>query len=520
MVSRNNSISSGQNNKKNQTIKVGTPANDVNNAAVQLYVENNTPNASWILGLNKKRKKINSLLQFYAVTDALAIIVGYFMAWSMLAIVALPDLQQTGILTFYEMNQFRVGSYIAVALGCLLWFQYKGHYRVRMNFWLDLRNVISTFAVGMMLNCFLQVSIKNDLSRLWLVFAWVFAAFNVVLFRGMFRRYLRNNGAWNVPTLLVGSGKTAEETKIALQAEVSLGYVITAQIDNLPLAFMQSGRSWEKLCDSLNVEYVVIALDGKEMDEAEKPIAQLMRENIPFSISPPRRNLPVLDMVPQYFFNSDVKLLTHNSGLEQPMPRIVKRTFDIIVSGIALVVISPVMFCIAMLVKRDGGSVFFGHKRIGKNGTTFSCLKFRSMIANSQAVLEKHLAENPEARAEWAATQKLKNDPRVTKFGNFLRASSLDELPQLLNVLRGEMSLVGPRPIVQDEVSKYDYDIAHYYRVSPGITGLWQVSGQNDVSYAQRVKMDSWYVRNWSLWHDIAILCKTIPALLKRQGAY
>ncbi|MBY0406141.1 MAG: sugar transferase, partial [Rickettsiales bacterium] len=144
----------------------------------------------------------------------------------------------------------------------------------------------------------------------------------------------------------------------------------------------------------------------------------------------------------------------------------------------------------------------------------------RSMVANSAEVLEQYLAANPEAREEWDADQKLKNDPRITAVGAFLRKTSLDELPQLINVLRGEMSLVGPRPIVTAEVDKYDYDIAHYYRVSPGITGLWQVSGRNDVSYAQRVQMDSWYVRNWSLWHDIAILCKTVPALLQSRGAY
>lgn len=520
MVSRNNSASQEQKKEKNQSFNVNTPANDIDSNSLSLYTENTLSGASGHFSKRDKRKKFNRMLQAYVVTDAAAIVFGFLLAWGLLALSTLPNVQQTGLLAFYEQNKFRTGSYFAVAIGCLLWFQHKGHYRVRVNFWLDLRNVISTFSVGMMVNCFLQVQLKNDLTRLWLVFAWVFAAFSVILFRGLLRRYLRAKGKWNVPTLLVGSGNTAEETQTALGSEISLGYVITAQIKNLPLAFMQAGRSWEKLCALYNVEYVVIALDGKEMEEAEKPIAQLMRESVPFSISPPRRNLPVLDMVPQYFFNSDVKLLTHTSGLEQPMPRFVKRAFDIAVSGTALLVASPLMLVIGIMVKRDGGPMFFGHKRIGKNGKTFSCLKFRSMIADSQAVLERYLAENPEAKAEWDATQKLKNDPRVTAFGNFLRSSSLDELPQLLNVLRGEMSLVGPRPIVSDEVSKYDYDIAHYYRVSPGVTGLWQVSGRNDVSYAQRVKMDSWYVRNWSLWHDIAILFKTVPALLKRQGAY
>ncbi|MFZ4542142.1 MAG: sugar transferase, partial [Rickettsiales bacterium] len=141
-------------------------------------------------------------------------------------------------------------------------------------------------------------------------------------------------------------------------------------------------------------------------------------------------------------------------------------------------------------------------------------------IHNSQAVLERHLADNPEARVEWEADHKLKNDPRVTRFGRFLRKSSLDELPQLINVLKGEMSLVGPRPIVTAEVVKYRGAIADYYAVSPGITGLWQISGRNDVSYDQRVKLDSAYVRNWSLGRDIAIMFKTLPAMFQRSGAY
>jgi undecaprenyl-phosphate galactose phosphotransferase len=142
------------------------------------------------------------------------------------------------------------------------------------------------------------------------------------------------------------------------------------------------------------------------------------------------------------------------------------------------------------------------------------------MGVNSDAVLKKYLANNPMALAEWQCDHKLRNDPRVTRFGRFLRRTSIDELPQLLNVLKGDMSIVGPRPIIVAETEKYDSDISHYYRVRPGITGLWQVSGRNDVSYKERVSMDSWYVRNWSLWHDIAIICKTIPVVLKREGAY
>lgn len=197
-----------------------------------------------------------------------------------------------------------------------------------------------------------------------------------------------------------------------------------------------------------------------------------------------------------------------------------KRSMDVLVSGTALVLLSPLMLTLAVLVKRDGGPALFGHARLGKNGETFKCLKFRSMIHNSQEVLVRYLAENAEARAEWEADHKLKNDPRVTRVGSFLRRSSLDELPQLINVLKGEMSLVGPRPIVTAEVVKYDRAIAYYYSVRPGITGLWQVSGRNDVSYDERVQLDSFYVRNWSFWRDVAIMLKTVPALLGRSGAY
>jgi len=455
------------------------------------------------------RRKFNQVLQLYIVTDMTALVLGFFCAWGM----------TTAINGTNAYDTSKLLGFLTIATGCLLWFQNKGHYNVRMNFWAELQNVLGTLGFAMMVDGFFQFATKQDFSRMWLMSGWIFAAVGIILLRGLLRGRLRKQGVWQVRTLLVGNGHTAKDTRAALKSEARLGFEITAQIKNLPETFMQAGRSWERLCKQYGVDYVIIALDGLDLEKAEQSIAQLVRESVPFSISPPRRHLP-MDMVPQYFFNYDVKLLTHNSGLEQPMPRFIKRMFDIVVSGLLLLILSPVILVIAAMTKLEGDPVFFGHLRLGKNGKPFSCWKFRSMMPGSEAILQRYLAENPEAKAEWEATQKLKNDPRVTRLGNFLRRTSLDELPQLVNVLRGDMSLVGPRPIVIAEVPKYDHDIAHYYRVSPGITGLWQVSGRNDVTYEQRVQMDSWYVRNWSLWHDIAILCKTIPALMNRQGAY
>lgn len=162
----------------------------------------------------------------------------------------------------------------------------------------------------------------------------------------------------------------------------------------------------------------------------------------------------------------------------------------------------------------------YKQKRVGKNGKEFNCYKFRSMVVDSKERLEKLLATNPEAREEWERDFKLKNDPRITKSGAFLRKTSLDELPQLLNVLKGEMSLVGPRPIVQKEVPKYEQYIKEYYMVLPGITGLWQVSGRSDTTYPERVAMDMWYVHNWSVWLDIVLLWRTAAAVIQSRGAY
>jgi exopolysaccharide production protein ExoY len=186
-----------------------------------------------------------------------------------------------------------------------------------------------------------------------------------------------------------------------------------------------------------------------------------------------------------------------------------------------VVVLAPLLVLVALLVfLQDGGPILFGHQRIGMRGRPFVCLKFRTMAKDSDRRLAQLLAEDPEARAEWERDHKLRNDPRVTPLGQFLRRSSLDELPQLLNVIRGEMSLVGPRPIVQAEVRRYGCRIRHYYAVKPGITGLWQVSGRNDVSYRRRVAMDCYYARHRSLLLDGRLLVLTVPAVLIRRGSY
>jgi len=189
-------------------------------------------------------------------------------------------------------------------------------------------------------------------------------------------------------------------------------------------------------------------------------------------------------------------------------------------AAVLLVVLAPLMLCIAWRIWReDGAPVLFGHWRVGQRGHLFRCLKFRSMVRSADRVLTELLAQDPKAGEEWVRDHKLRDDPRIMRVGHFLRRTSLDELPQLLNVLRGEMNLVGPRPVVVQEVPRYGEHKRHYLSVKPGMTGLWQVSGRNNLSYAQRVALDARYVETRSLRSDLRILVRTVSVLVTRDGA-
>ncbi|MCC7476806.1 MAG: undecaprenyl-phosphate galactose phosphotransferase WbaP [Pirellulales bacterium] len=208
-------------------------------------------------------------------------------------------------------------------------------------------------------------------------------------------------------------------------------------------------------------------------------------------------------------------------NLMLPGPRLTKRCLDLVVTLIGGIFLLPLFFCLALIVKLSSrGPAFYGHKRIGRYGVPFKAWKFRTMFENSNVVLEKYLEDNPELKEEWQRDHKLRFDPRVTRIGRFMRKTSLDELPQLWNVIRGDMSLVGPRPIVTDEIVKYGPHYGLYTMVKPGITGLWQVSGRNNTTYEERVQLDAYYVRNWSPWGDVFLLIKTIRIVVFARGAY
>ena len=213
--------------------------------------------------------------------------------------------------------------------------------------------------------------------------------------------------------------------------------------------------------------------------------------------------------------STEVAPVRHSPGLAS------QRAVDLVLTVLAIVALAPLMLTLAFLIwVSDGGPALYGHVRVGHMGQLFRCWKFRSMVADADKTLAAHLAADPEARAEWEASHKLRRDPRITRVGRFLRASSLDELPQLWNVLVGDMSIVGPRPIVIAEIERYKSNFTDYCACRPGITGLWQISGRSDVSYDERVALDTRYSRSRSLLLDMQIIVSTIPAVLAQRGSY
>jgi undecaprenyl-phosphate galactose phosphotransferase len=363
---------------------------------------------------------------------------------------------------------------------------------------------------------------------------WIFAAALLIVGRTLFKRLMLADGAWQLRTLVVGRRDDVDEVIEALESEPALGYRVVGILDpdqgySAPGAVVNReaidrlALEWGQLaalCRRHRIENVVLACDYDELARMNILLGELSRHEMPYAIVPPLRGIAVHGLHVQHFMSHDVVLMQPRNNLARTANRGIKRAFDLVAACAALLFLGALMVVTAMLVRRDRGPALYAHCRIGLHGRRFRCLKFRTMMTDADRVLEAHLSANPEAAEEWARDRKLRDDPRVTPLGRFLRKNSIDELPQLINVLRGEMSLVGPRPIVESEQAFYGDDLGFYLQVRPGITGLWQVSGRNNVSYVRRVALDAWYVRNWSLWHDIAILCSTVPALLRREGAY
>lgn len=394
-----------------------------------------------------------------------------------------------------------------------------GHYSRRLPLWSELRQILVVSLAGALGSASLAFALHALPSRVLVLSVWTLFPVATLCMRRLVRGLLDSAGLWRIPTLILGGGDAARDAAAALTSGPEMGYKIVGQVSQKALTVRPGEALWRPIMRRFKAHLVILAPSVGEWPDRAVSDA-LVCEAVPFALIPPTGGLPVAGCTPTYFFSHDTVMLSYRNNLVQPVARAVKIAFDLTLAGLLLLALSPVMLMIALLVRRDGGPAFYGHSRIGSGGRSFRCLKFRSMVIDADEVLRELLAEDPLAATEWRETQKLRRDLRVTRIGAWLRKTSLDELPQLVNVLRLEMSLVGPRPIVSAEVKRYGSDIAYYFDMRPGVTGLWQVSGRNDTSYVQRVHLDSWYVKNWTFWHDIAILAKTLPAVLQRRGAH
>ena len=442
------------------------------------------------------------------------------------------SLNTTNELTYSQITLFAV--FAVLWLG---WFGVvKQVYTRRKPFWTDLKQIFTGVLVFALLNAALSgLSTQGFSKNCWFV-SWFTLLFLIPIARQTSRLLLRRFNLWNIPTLIFGTGDNAKEAYLALESEPAMGFdvkafvVLSTGTDSYEDHHQRSpvaGKPMVVIAQhpldlSLLLPYhCVIALEAHERDLRDTAIKLFNRQKInDVHVIPAMRGVPLYGMETTHFFSHEVLLIQLRNNLANPIHRLSKRVFDLLGSTVLLLLLSPLFAVLAYMVAKDGGKPIFGHVRVGQNNKHFKCYKFRSMVVNAGEVLERLLASDPIARAEWVQDFKLKSDPRVSKLGAFLRSSSLDELPQLYNVFKGEMSLVGPRPVIPVELERYGEDVGYYLTAKPGMTGLWQVSGRNDVDYATRVYLDSWYVKNWSLWTDIAILFKTVSVVIRRSGAY
>jgi Undecaprenyl-phosphate galactose phosphotransferase WbaP len=380
--------------------------------------------------------------------------------------------------------------------------------------------ILSVFAIGF--------QVGNQLSRMLLILAFPGLLLLPPFVGYLVKRELKRSGLWGRPVIILSYKETGEQFSQLLKDEWELGYDPVAIFDyNLRPAeqslkeatYIDTLAAAANMAREQGVDTAIFALPHTRREHLAKMVSAVSNTFCHVLVVPNLAGVTNSAVIARDLAGTFAVEIKHN--LLDPWAQRLKRGLDLFGAIVGGLVITPLLLAIVILIKLDSpGPAFYGHRRVGARDKHFLCWKFRTMHANAEHLLNKYLQDNPELRAEWELNHKLLKDPRVTRIGRFLRKTSLDELPQLWNVLRGEMSLTGPRPIVDAEICKYKKDYELYRRIKPGISGFWQVSGRSDIDYAERVALDSYYVRNWSVWLDLIILFRTVRAVLHGKGAY
>ncbi|MBQ5345119.1 MAG: undecaprenyl-phosphate galactose phosphotransferase WbaP [Acidaminococcaceae bacterium] len=404
-------------------------------------------------------------------------------------------------------------------------------YTRKMQFWRIIAGIFKANLYAILTGIFILYVVQkaSTTSRLYMGMLWIFGFFFIVLFRFILKKIFDRFHLFEEPVLLMGAGLTAQILLSHIKEDIGLNYRFIGYLeDNVPNAEVAAQlQRLGKFTDAVDVvkktgvKNVLVMAPGLEQRRLQDIVYEIQPLVSNVGFIPDMGTMPLSNMEAESLIDGHVMMFSVRNNLRSRANRLLKQIFDWCLTLVGTLCISPFLLLIGLWIYYDSpGPVIFKHRRIGKGGKEFYCYKFRTMCMDSKEKLKELLETNPEAKKEWTENFKLKHDPRVTRSGSFLRSTSLDELPQIFNVLKGEMSLVGPRPIIKEEIHYYGKYIDDYYMVQPGITGLWQTSGRSDTGYEQRVQMDTWYVRNWDFWFDVVLLWRTLKVVIQRKGAY
>ena len=405
----------------------------------------------------------------------------------------------------------------------------RRRYFRRLPFWTELHGLFKGALAFMALG-----SLTGLLAGVWQV--QTYAVWGLALaallptFRAILRQTLCLMGVWHRPAVIFGAGENAQQAALALQSEPSMGYALKAYVvpddGNHELPTHAQRKAWPKTAEDfawLRQHQCVVALEASQSDLRDQLIRQLSQHQFKrVSVIPSMRGVPLFGLETTHFFSHEVLMIHVRNNLMSSLHRLIKRIFDIAGASCLIVFLSPLMLWVAYKIWRsDGAPVLFSQPRVGKGLKIFKFYKFRSMVKSAEEMLKNWEKNNSTEWQEYIANNfKLENDPRLISIGALIRRTSIDELPQLFNVLKGDMSLVGPRPLLPREQSEYGDELTLYALAPPGLTGLWQVSWRSQTTFEDRVAFDTWYIKNWSIWTDITILFKTLTVVFNRSGAY
>lgn len=426
---------------------------------------------------------------------------------------------------FYYMKHF----YVMVIWICI--FAYERLYTKRYSFWEEVKVILKSTTIAsffVMVTIFLTKS-QVQFSRTIIVLMWFFSLILFPLFRYLTKTELFKLNIWKKNLIIIGANKASSLLIEGVKKNKTTGYefvgiVVEDTKDIKPefqgLSILGTLSELTDIIKIYNSKDIVITLPKVQRDELKKIIKEL--EYISESIWLVPRSEDLITTGVETEIIGQILTLNIKKNLEKPWNILIKLIFDKVLSLILLIVFFPLFLIISLAIRLESkGPVIYKQKRVGLGGKQFNFFKFRSMYRNNDDILYEYLKTNPRAKEEWTRYKKLKNyDPRVTRVGKILRKYSLDELPQIINVLLGDMSLVGPRPYLYEEIKGNHMFSNIIFRVKPGITGLWQISGRNRLLFDTRIVIDEHYIRNWSLWMDIIILMKSVTVVLSGKGAY